>query len=50
MMTVEEIRNWLSTLPPDEGVWIDEGGLILVSDGAYLEVGGEPDEENATCE
>jgi len=51
MMSKKEIERWLSTLPEDADVAIDEGGLSLVeinangSQGhAYMEVGGIPDE------
>ncbi len=47
MITKQEIQEWLDTLPADDTVGIDEGGLTLVSSsGAYLEVGGEPDEDD----
>lgn len=49
MMGKKEIERWLSTLPDDANVAIDEGGLNLVEvddDGnegeAYIEVGGIP--------
>tara|TARA_B100000929_G_scaffold33562_5_gene24325 strand:- start:848 stop:1018 length:171 start_codon:yes stop_codon:yes gene_type:complete len=52
MMSKKEIERWLSTLPDDADVAIDEGGLCLVevnddgSEGdAYLEVGMTPAEE-----
>lgn len=52
MMSKKEIERWLSTLPDDANVAIDEGGLSLVeveADGsegeAYLEVGLTPREE-----
>lgn len=46
-MNREELLAWLSKLPADCGVWIDEGGLTLVAEtGAYLEIGGEPREED----
>lgn len=49
MVTKEELIGWLQTLPPDQSVWIDKGGLNLVAgDGdnaPYLGVGG-----NSNCE
>lgn len=46
MLPKKEILKWLKTLPNDAGVFVDEGGLTLkTKDGAYLEVGGEPEEE-----
>lgn len=49
MMRKKEIERWLSTLPDNADVAVDEGGLNLVEvkgDGevgeAYLEVGGVP--------
>jgi hypothetical protein len=47
-MTVKDVIRWLQTLPADDAIYIDEGGLSLVSekDGeAYLEVGGQHMEE-----
>lgn len=52
MMTVKEVRRWLTTLRDDSDIAIDEGGLTLVEisagtqeTGAYLEVGGIPDDQ-----
>lgn len=46
MMKVNEILEWMKALPEDSEVWIDDGGLTLeASNGAYIEIGGEPDEE-----
>lgn len=48
MMPVQEIINWLSTLPMDAEVGIDEGGLALQvvnSPDIYLELGGLPEDE-----
>lgn len=45
-MEVQEIQRWLSTLPPDSGVGVDDGGLCLVSTSdpdVYCEVGGIPE-------
>ena len=47
-MNVKDVIKWLQTLSSDDAIYIDEGGLSLVSekDGeAYLEVGGQPLEE-----
>lgn len=51
-MDKKEIERWLSTLPDDANVAIDEGGLSLVevnADGSegevYLEVGMTPAED-----
>lgn len=42
---VQELQEWLSTLPPTAAVAIDEGGLTLVEVGGdgYFEIGGEPE-------
>ncbi len=47
MMSVEEIKSWLSTMEDETMIGIDEGGLILSEVGgpAYLEVGGIPEED-----
>ena len=45
MMAVDEIKRWLDTLPPNDSVGVDEGGLQLVSHqdpDAWLEIGGMP--------
>lgn len=46
MIKVSELRKWLDTLPQDENVGIDEGGLILYTElgDAHIEVGGLPDD------
>lgn len=45
MITKEEIERWLRTLPAGTKVYVDDGGLSLETrDGAYLEVGGAPEE------
>jgi hypothetical protein len=46
MMSVDELKDWLNTLPADALVAIDEGGLSLVEvDGeASIEIGGVEDE------
>lgn len=47
-MTVKDVIKWLKTLSADDAVYIDEGGLTLMSENdpdAYLEVGGESDDE-----
>ena len=45
MMTVRDVRTWLSTLADDDEIGVDDGGLCLETrDGAaYLEVGGLPE-------
>ena len=47
-IAVEEIGDWIASLPRGTAVAIDDGGLILVHLGsrAYLEVGGIPDAES----
>lgn len=47
MITVKELKEWLNTLPDEESVGIDDGGLILIAElgDAYLEVGGMPDDD-----
>lgn len=50
-MKVSEVQAWLDTLADEELVFIDESGLALCaadSDGAYIEVGGEPEWEFET--
>jgi hypothetical protein len=52
MMTVRDIKAWLNTLPDDDSVGVDDGGLTLVPAGqpdAWLEIGGMPEgvSENA---
>ena len=55
MLKIAVLRDWLQSIAADEGeeVAIDEGGLTLVvvgNSGVYIEVGGEPvdeDEEEA---
>lgn len=49
MMNVNEIKEWIATLGPQNSVGIDDGGLTLVEidqdgdeTGAYLEVGSMP--------
>lgn len=45
-MTVRELRAWLAQFEAHVRIGIDEGGLILVAEnGAYLEVGGEPEKD-----
>lgn len=43
---IRELIEWLQTLPPNDAVAVDNGGLTLVHLGgeAYLEVGGIPEE------
>lgn len=46
MITSSELIRWLKTMPPGSPVCINEGGLALLGpDGAYLEIGGEPLED-----
>jgi hypothetical protein len=48
MIATKRLIEWLDTLPEGSGVSIDDGGLTLVCNdvpGAYLEVGGVPEEE-----
>jgi len=48
-MNVKDVIKWLQTLSADDAIYIDEGGLSLVSekDGeAYLDVGGQHLEED----
>lgn len=43
-MIVKDVIRWLRTLSAEDAVYIDEGGLNLVSEKeseAYLEVGGQ---------
>jgi hypothetical protein len=48
MIAKTELEKWLSKLPADDGVFVDEGGLTLYSQtGNYIEVGGEPLDEDA---
>jgi hypothetical protein len=49
MITVKELKRWLNTLPKNDSVGIDEGGLQLVSlkrPDAYYEIGGYAGEED----
>ncbi len=53
MMTVKEVKDWLSVMPDDSCVAVDEGGLTLVmvgNEGVYLEVGGVPEEDENDLE
>lgn len=52
MMSKKEIERWLSTLPDDADIAIDEGGLAIVmvdkegeETDIYLEIGMTPAEE-----
>jgi len=43
-INVKDVIKWLQTLSADDAIYIDEGGLSLVSENdgeAYLEVGGQ---------
>lgn len=49
MISVAAVKRWLATLEEDDKVFIDDGGLSLMSvsePDAYLEVGGESDFED----
>jgi hypothetical protein len=48
MIHKKVLQDWLAAIPDGhEGVFIDEGGLTLCStNGAYLEVGGDPSEDD----
>ena len=45
MMTVKEVKEWLTTLPDDLQIGVDEGGLRLEDEDANvcLEIGGIPE-------
>lgn len=52
MMDVIEVRRWIATLEDDSNIAVDDGGLCLVeltpdgqATGAYLEIGGVPDNQ-----
>jgi len=53
MIEVRELKQWLATLDDEDMVAIDEGGLTLEvvfiaslgNLGAYIEIGGKPDED-----
>ncbi len=50
----EQLQAWLSELPDQSTIWIDEGGLTLIAEGngiadsenpqekSYYEIGGQP--------
>ena len=43
-MNVKDVIDWLQTLSADDAIYIDEGGLSLVSENdgeAHLDVGGQ---------
>lgn len=48
MMSVRELREWLSTLDPDDSVGVTDGGLALATeDGeSWVEVGGLPEDSD----
>jgi hypothetical protein len=53
MMTVQEVKDWLNTLPPNHRVAVDDGGLTLIcleDVHPYLELGGMPLEEDMDAE
>ena len=42
----QELLNWVSSIPDENGIAIDDGGLALVvvgNDDFYIEVGGTPE-------
>jgi hypothetical protein len=45
MISKNELAQWLATLPEDEWVGIEDGGLTLqtASGDQYIEVGGTPE-------
>lgn len=48
MITVDLLRDWLSSLRDDDELYIDAGGLTIRQIGrsyVYLEIGGEPEDE-----
>lgn len=49
-MQPDEIKDWLDSLTPGTKVYIDDGGLMLMSTldpDTYIEVGGHtPDDED----
>ena len=51
MMSKDDIFDWLCTLPDGADVYVDGGGLTLrctQEPAAYLEVGGNPEEDSET--
>lgn len=53
MIKAAELKRWLESLSEDADVAIDDGGLAIVEldergndTGAYLEIGGIPDESD----
>jgi hypothetical protein len=43
-MVVKDVIEWLRTLPAKDAVYVDELGLMLLSEldeNAYLEIGGQ---------
>ena len=48
MISVKELKNWLSTLDKNDLVFIDEDGLTIYSLNncdTYIEIGGENHEK-----
>jgi len=48
-ISVRELREWAKSLPDDADVAVDDGGLVLVevAGEAWLEVGGEPEQQES---
>ncbi len=47
MLTKQELTQWLESISDEDGIYIDDAGLTLCSEsGAYIEVGGEPQDED----
>ena len=48
-ISVEELKQWINTLPNEVNIGVDEGGLVLRVEGdpnPYLEIGGLTDEDD----
>lgn len=52
MTSIKDLKAWIETLDPGNSVAVDDGGLAVVEltptgieTGAYLEIGGVPEEE-----
>lgn len=47
MISAKALKDWAASLPDDDDVYIDEGGLALYNytEDAFLEVGGKREEE-----
>ena len=53
-MSLQEVKEWINTLDNHNYVAIDDGGLAIIEltpdgeeTGAYCEIGGTPDNDNA---